>query len=137
MTEMPHSEMEDTDIPVIDVSQPSDDVARQVLEAASTHGFLFIKNDGVTIPPQDIDDMFKLVGPCTPADIHLRLIISSLKISSVKAMSKSQSTQFTQTKLAVSTAAGSRWPASLLIQRAKRWTKAFTYPNCIFPDARS
>ncbi|KAF3037247.1 hypothetical protein E8E12_006697 [Didymella heteroderae] len=52
--------MEDTDIPVIDISNPSNDVARQVLEAASTHGFLFIKNDGVTITPQDIDDMFKL-----------------------------------------------------------------------------
>ncbi|KAJ4372560.1 hypothetical protein N0V86_007920 [Didymella sp. IMI 355093] len=57
---MPHSEVENTDIPVIDVSVPSADVARQVLDAASTHGFLFIKNDGVTIPPQDIHDMFKL-----------------------------------------------------------------------------
>jgi hypothetical protein len=62
---MPHSEVENTDIPVIDVSAPSADVARQVLDAASTHGFLFIKNDGVTIPPQDIDDMFKLVSLCT------------------------------------------------------------------------
>ncbi|KAL1654271.1 hypothetical protein SLS61_003276 [Didymella pomorum] len=60
MTEMPYSEMEDTDIPVINISKPSDDVARQVLEAASTHGFLFIQNDGVTIPPEDIEDMFKL-----------------------------------------------------------------------------
>lgn len=59
---MPHSEVENTDIPVIDVSKPSDEVARQVLDAASTHGFLFIKNDGVTIPQQDIDDMFKLVS---------------------------------------------------------------------------
>ncbi|KAJ4990081.1 2OG-Fe oxygenase family protein [Stagonosporopsis vannaccii] len=57
---MPHSETEDTAIPVIDISNPSDEVARQVLDAASTHGFLFIKNDGVTISPQDIDDMFKL-----------------------------------------------------------------------------
>jgi isopenicillin N synthase-like dioxygenase len=48
-------------IPVIDISKPSQQVAQQVLDAASTHGFLYIKNDGVTIPPQDIDDMFKLV----------------------------------------------------------------------------
>ncbi|KAI4954352.1 hypothetical protein J4E91_002065 [Alternaria rosae] len=47
-------------IPVIDISASSEDVARQVLDAASTHGFLYIKNDGVTIPPQDIDEMFKL-----------------------------------------------------------------------------
>jgi isopenicillin N synthase-like dioxygenase len=48
-------------IPVIDVSNPSEAVAQQVLEAASKHGFLYIKNDGVTIAPQDIDEMFKLV----------------------------------------------------------------------------
>lgn len=47
-------------IPVIDISQPSVGVARQVLDAASTYGFLFIKNDGVTIPPNAIDDMFRL-----------------------------------------------------------------------------
>ncbi|KAF2681585.1 Clavaminate synthase-like protein [Lentithecium fluviatile CBS 122367] len=49
-----------SDIPVIDISSPSPDVAQQVLTAASTHGFLFIKNDGVTIPPADIDAMFQL-----------------------------------------------------------------------------
>ena len=50
-------------IPVIDISNPSEAIAQQVLDAASKHGFLYIKNDGVTIPPQDIDDMFKIVGP--------------------------------------------------------------------------
>jgi hypothetical protein len=53
--------MASSDIPVIDISNPSPEIAKQVLEAASTHGFLFIKNDGVTIPPKDIDDMFQLV----------------------------------------------------------------------------
>ncbi|USP81934.1 uncharacterized protein yc1106_09208 [Curvularia clavata] len=47
-------------IPVIDISNPSEEVAQQVLDAASKYGFLYIKNDGVTIPPQDIDGMFKL-----------------------------------------------------------------------------
>jgi isopenicillin N synthase-like dioxygenase len=60
---MAHSVTQDSTIPVIDISNPSDEVARKVFEAASTHGFLFIKNDGVTIPPKDIDEMFKLV--CT------------------------------------------------------------------------
>jgi hypothetical protein len=120
MTDGPYSKMENTEIPVIDISNPDDHVARQVLEAASTHGFLFIKNDGVTIPPQDIDDMFKLVGLCTPTDTHPRLIINSPKSSSATTMSTSQSTQFTQTKLAVSTAAGSRWLASLSILKARR-----------------
>jgi len=55
-------------IPVIDISRPSETVAQQVLDAASTHGFLYIKNDGVTIPPQDIDDMFKVVSRLKHAD---------------------------------------------------------------------
>lgn len=58
---MPHSEAQNTEIPVIDISKPSPEVAQQVLDAASSHGFLFIKNDGVTIPPSDINDMFQLV----------------------------------------------------------------------------
>ncbi|KAF2126462.1 Clavaminate synthase-like protein [Dothidotthia symphoricarpi CBS 119687] len=57
---MAHSEGRDTTIPIIDISNPSEQVACQVLEAASAHGFLFIKNDGTTIPPKDIDDMFEL-----------------------------------------------------------------------------
>jgi len=68
---MPHSEAGNMTIPVIDVSSPSDNVARQVLDAASTHGFLFIKNDGVAISPKDIDDMFKLVSPQQPKVKHL------------------------------------------------------------------
>ena len=64
---MPHSGHENT-IPVIDISSPSEAVALQVLEAASTHGFLYIKNDGVTIPPEDIDAMFKLVVSISPSD---------------------------------------------------------------------
>ncbi|KAF1834686.1 Clavaminate synthase-like protein [Decorospora gaudefroyi] len=55
-----HSPHPPSTIPVIDISQPSHHVARHVLDAASTHGFLYIKNDGVTIPPDDIAAMFKL-----------------------------------------------------------------------------
>lgn len=67
---MPHTETENTTIPVIDISNPSSEVARQVLDAASTHGFLFIKNDGVTIPPQDIDGMFELVSVQESTSLH-------------------------------------------------------------------
>lgn len=59
---MSHLEVQDAEIPVIDISNPSLEVAKQVLHAASTHGFLFIKNDGVTIAPKDIDGMFRLVS---------------------------------------------------------------------------
>lgn len=98
---MPHSEAEDTTIPVIDISTPSDEVARQVLDAASTHGFLFIKNDGVTIPPQDIDDMFSLVSHQEPSILSLVLTPQSLKNTSVPQKSKRQNMPSTLPKLAV------------------------------------
>lgn len=53
--------MSASEIPVIDISNPSPGVAKQVFDAASTHGFLFIKNDGLAIPQSDIDAMFSLV----------------------------------------------------------------------------
>ncbi|KAL6709196.1 hypothetical protein ACN47E_002012 [Coniothyrium glycines] len=57
---MLHSEQSRNTIPIIDISAPSEATAQQVLDAASTHGFLYTKNDGVTIPPKDISDMFAL-----------------------------------------------------------------------------
>ncbi|KAF2851522.1 Clavaminate synthase-like protein [Plenodomus tracheiphilus IPT5] len=56
---MTASEPNDT-IPVIDIAAPSQEVAQQLLDAASAHGFLYIKNDGLTIATEDIDDMFGL-----------------------------------------------------------------------------
>ncbi|CAI6341266.1 unnamed protein product [Periconia digitata] len=57
---MAHESNPNDTIPVIDISSSSAEVAQQVLDAASSHGFLFIKNDGITIPPKDISDMFEL-----------------------------------------------------------------------------
>ena len=56
-------ELSESTIPVIDISTASGETARQVLAAASTHGFLFIKNDGIIISSRDIDDMFAVVRP--------------------------------------------------------------------------
>jgi hypothetical protein len=53
---------QDVIIPIIDISNPSAEVAKQVLDAASTHGFLFIKNDAGIIPTKDIAGMFELVS---------------------------------------------------------------------------
>lgn len=51
----------DITIPVIDISSPSLDVAEDILEAASTYGFVFVKNHEVGISPEDIQGMFDLV----------------------------------------------------------------------------
>lgn len=58
---MPHSEIKEADIPIIDISTPTAEVAQQVLDAASTHGFLFVQNDGAILPIEDVDTMFDLV----------------------------------------------------------------------------
>jgi hypothetical protein len=58
---MTSSDIQETPIPVINISSPSPKFAQEVLDAAATHGFLFIENDGVTIPPAAIDAMFELV----------------------------------------------------------------------------
>jgi isopenicillin N synthase-like dioxygenase len=58
--EMPQHNAKDADIPTIDISDPTPAVAQQVLDAASTHGFLFVQQDGSLLPLEDIDNMFKL-----------------------------------------------------------------------------
>ena len=104
---MPHSEDQDTTIPVIDLSNPSAETAEQVLHAASTHGFLFIKNDGVTIPPADIDAMFKLAShQAPPRPSSSQLTNPSRVNSSTARMTTKQNTQSTQPKQVAPTAAG-------------------------------
>ena len=57
---MSHADSGTGSLPVIDLSKAPQEAANEILEAASTHGFLFIRNNGV-IPSGDIDAMFKLV----------------------------------------------------------------------------
>jgi hypothetical protein len=55
-------------IPVIDLSAPS--AAAEILEAASTYGFVYVKNNELGIPSQDIHNMFELVDePMTPSHV--------------------------------------------------------------------
>ncbi|KAK3081585.1 hypothetical protein LTS18_005104 [Coniosporium uncinatum] len=57
---MPHS-TPSLQIPVIDISSPSVDTARQLVNAASEYGFIFVRNtDKAGIPDTDIDGMFEL-----------------------------------------------------------------------------
>lgn len=52
------------EIPVIDISATDVDqnvIARQLVEAAEEHGFIYIRNLGKDISPQDIDGAFALV----------------------------------------------------------------------------
>lgn len=51
-------------IPVIDISDDNQDqaqVAKELVEAAIEHGFIYIKNTGKAIPVEDVDAAFELV----------------------------------------------------------------------------
>lgn len=95
---------QDVVIPIIDISNPSAEVAKQVLDAASTHGFLFIRNDNGIIPSKDIADMFDLVSPqinISTIDTPVTLIIYSPVDSSPNPNPKKPNTPFIQKKQAV------------------------------------
>lgn len=49
------------DIPIIDISGDEVDVARQLVNAAEEHGFIYIKNLALNITPDAIDEAFQLV----------------------------------------------------------------------------
>lgn len=50
-------------IPVIDISGGNkDEIARQLVDAAEEHGFIYIRNLGLDIAAADIDRAFKIVN---------------------------------------------------------------------------
>ena len=50
-------------IPVIDISGtlPESEIAAQLVDAAATYGFVYVKNEGKDIPIEAIDSLFDLV----------------------------------------------------------------------------
>lgn len=50
-------------IPVIDLSGPEGTVAKELVHAAATYGFVYIKSLGKDIPLESIDGTFALVMP--------------------------------------------------------------------------
>lgn len=59
-SKMSRAEVKDADIPIIDISSSSPDIAQQVLDAASSYGFLYIKHDSTLLPAEKVDNMFRL-----------------------------------------------------------------------------
>lgn len=50
-------------IPVIDLSGslPESQIAKEIVDAAATYGFIYVKNEGKDIPVEVIDGIFDLV----------------------------------------------------------------------------
>lgn len=56
-----HNNEETFDLPIVDISSKSALVARDLLDATSQYGFVFIRGYRDYITPEDIDTMFDLV----------------------------------------------------------------------------
>ncbi|KAB2573174.1 UPF0676 protein [Lasiodiplodia theobromae] len=57
---MPAATSSATVIPVIDVASPTTEAAKKLLEAASTHGFIFVSNYRNILPPEHVRAVFEL-----------------------------------------------------------------------------
>jgi hypothetical protein len=55
------NQITDTEIPVIDLSRDDQDTADQLVAAAATYGFLFIKSSGSNFSTEAVDATFKSV----------------------------------------------------------------------------
>lgn len=53
---------ESIELPILDVSQPGPETAKDLIEAVRNYGFVFIKNNHSEIPVADVDEMFALVS---------------------------------------------------------------------------
>lgn len=64
-------------IPVIDISGPTpeNEIADQLVEAATKYGFVYIKNEGKDIPVAAIDNLFDLVSENTVLFCEANLLI--------------------------------------------------------------
>ena len=69
-------------IPVIDISAANVQASKQLLDAASRYGFVFVENNVAGIPPKDIDQMFHLSQDFFAAPIEVK---EECSISSNKA----------------------------------------------------
>lgn len=48
-------------IPVIDISHADEATGEEMVDAAARYGFLYIRVNGIDVPPQFVDRMFELV----------------------------------------------------------------------------
>jgi isopenicillin N synthase-like dioxygenase len=62
-------------IPVIDLSGSEETVAKELVDAAATYGFVYIKSLGNDIPVEAIDSIFALVMPLKISYFDRRLTV--------------------------------------------------------------
>ncbi len=50
-------------LPVINISDPTPEIGRQMIDAAAKHGFLYIDTRGTDFAPENVERQFELVSP--------------------------------------------------------------------------
>ena len=56
-----HANGDTVQLPVIDISNPTPDVGRQMIDAAAKYGFLYIDTKGTDFTQEVVDRQFELV----------------------------------------------------------------------------
>jgi alpha-ketoglutarate-dependent taurine dioxygenase len=60
------------ELPVIDVTNSDKSTAKQLIDAVTEHGFVYLKNNHDEIPTHDLDELFDLVGKVIDPSIWSR-----------------------------------------------------------------
>lgn len=49
-------------LPIINISDPTPEIGRKMIDAAATHGFLYIDTRGTDFAPENVERQFELVN---------------------------------------------------------------------------
>lgn len=52
--------MTNTTIPIVDISDSNADAPKELLAAATSHGFVYVENNAAGVDPETIESVFKL-----------------------------------------------------------------------------
>jgi isopenicillin N synthase-like dioxygenase len=63
-------------IPIVNITASNPSAPQQLLQAAKDFGFVFIQNDGESVPPADIAQMFDLSRQFFAAPVEVKEEVS-------------------------------------------------------------
>lgn len=61
-------------LPIINISDPSPEVGRQMIDAAARYGFLYIDTRGTDFTPDVVERQFALVSPASSNILYSELL---------------------------------------------------------------
>lgn len=61
-------------LPIINISDPTPEVGRQMIDAAARYGFLYIDTRGTDFTPEVVERQFALVGPFSGSILYAEML---------------------------------------------------------------